>query len=102
MLWIRQWTMLEADFLSSFTRDVKKCRKKHWPEELLKEAIKAVLSSDEEDIPYQYNDHGLVGDKKGFRLIHIDGRSSNWILLYQKHENKVVFIRTGTHDEVLK
>ena len=64
--------------------------------------MKVVILSDEHSIPLQYNDRVLRGNKKGYRLLHINGRSSNWVLLYQMYEDKVVFIRTGNHDEVLR
>jgi mRNA interferase YafQ len=93
--------MLKPDFASSFPRDIKRCRKKHWKTELLEDAIAAVVASDEVALLPIYNDHALRGDRKGCRLLHIGGPKSNWILLYKITDDIVIFIRTGTHDEVL-
>ncbi|MDR2197258.1 MAG: type II toxin-antitoxin system YafQ family toxin [Coriobacteriales bacterium] len=93
--------MYRPDFGSMFPRDVKRCKKKHWDLELLDAALAAVVASDETPLPHSYNDHALRGDKKGYRLLHINGRASNWILLYKALEDTALFVRTGTHDEIL-
>ena len=46
----------------AFDRDVKRCVKKHWDIKALKEAMEAVLMSDEQSIPLKYKDHALSGD----------------------------------------
>jgi len=93
--------MLEFNYLPSFAKDRKRCLKKHWDEKLLAAALMAVINSDTSPIPFNFNDHALKGDKQGYRLLHIGGRSSNWLLLYKQVGNEVVFVRTGSHDELL-
>jgi mRNA interferase YafQ len=93
--------MLDTDYLTTFVKDRKRCQKKHWGITLLNEAIIAVAHSDTHPMDPKFNDHALTGDKKGNRLLHVNGRNSNWIMMYKKDLVKAVFIRTGTHDEVL-
>jgi mRNA interferase YafQ len=93
--------MYKSDFGSMFPRDVKHCKKKHWNTKLLDEALAAISVSDETPLPHSYNDHALRSDRKGYRLLHINGRNSNWVLLYKVIGDTVLFVRTGTHDEVL-
>jgi mRNA interferase YafQ len=93
--------MLDVDYSPKFPRDYKRCIKKHWNIKDLENAMSAVAESDKIPIPNEYNDHALSGNLQGCRLLHIGGRKSNWVLLYIASETKVVFSRTGTHDEVL-
>jgi mRNA interferase YafQ len=93
--------MLDTDYTTLFVKDRKRCQKKHWDITLLNEAIIAVANSDTRAIDQKFNDHALTGDKKGNRLLHINGRNSNWVMLYKKDLTKAIFMRTGTHDEVL-
>ena len=93
--------MFQSDNTSKFDRDIKKCKKKHWDMSLLRDAMLAILNSDKEPIPAIYNDHSLVGNHKGHRELHIGGQKSNWLLTYYLEENVIVFVRTGTHDDIL-
>ena len=93
--------MLRTDFTSTFAKDAKRCRKKHWDISQLDTAIRDVVSSDVVPLPFSYNDHSLTADWRGHRELHIGGSRSNWILIYFLDGDTVVFTRTGTHDEVL-
>jgi mRNA interferase YafQ len=42
----------------------------------------------------------LTGEWKGYRALHLEGRNSNWVMLYQVVDDEVFFVATGTHDEV--
>lgn len=92
--------MLEADFAPAFSRDVKRCRKKHWDMNAFQSAVEAILSSDETPVPLQDNDHALTGNWGGFREIHIGGRKSDWLLIYKIESGVAAFVRCGTHDEL--
>jgi len=93
--------MLDADYLPSFVRDRKRLKKKHWPIEELDKAIVSVIFADEMPIPLFYNDHALKGDLRGYRLLHVGGRNSDWLLLYKSLDGFVTLIRTGSHDDIL-
>ena len=49
--------------------------------------------------PAGYHYHALSGNYKGYRECHI---RSNWLLLYKTTETEVVFVATGTHDDLFK
>ncbi|MDR2374435.1 MAG: type II toxin-antitoxin system YafQ family toxin [Bifidobacteriaceae bacterium] len=94
--------MLTPDFTKAFARDRKKCVKKHWDIQALDSALKAVCASDETKLVPSYRDHALVGDLAGCRALHIGGRASNWVLIYEIIDKRVFFLRTGTHDDVFE
>lgn len=96
--------MYEAQFTSRFERDVKACKKRHWDTAALKVAIADILSSDESPLGSRYKDHALVGKFQGYRAIHVDSAPNpardQWVLMYQRTGAEIIFVRTGTHDEV--
>ena len=92
--------MLKTDFTPSFARDRKRCAKKHWDISTLDAALAAVAFSDEEPIAPEFGDHALAGDLHGCRALHIGGKTSNWVLLYEVCGDSAYFIATGTRDEV--
>lgn len=67
-----------------------------------KEAVSAVLMSDEKGIPPKYRDHALGGDLQGRRELHVGGYSSDWLILYSIDGDIVEFARTGTHDDLFR
>lgn len=48
-------------------------------------------------LPEKYHDHSLTGDKKHYRECHI---KPDWLLIYQKQENVLLLLRTGSHSEL--
>jgi mRNA interferase YafQ len=94
--------MLRPDFTSAFAKDRKRCAKKHWDVAALDLAIELVSGSDEVRLDARYNDHALVADLAGCRALHIGGRRSDWLVVYQVVGDRVFFLRTGTHDELFK
>jgi mRNA interferase YafQ len=50
-------------------------------------------------LPPEYNDHILVGDKKGFHECHIE---PNWLLVYEIDHGILVLVltSTGTHSDL--
>ena len=67
---------------------------------LLKEAMLLLVAGDE-PLPIEYKDHPLSGDWEGHRECHIGG---DFLLVYEiqirGREEKVVFVRAGTHSEI--
>lgn len=94
--------MLKLDFTPSFVRDRKRCMKKHWDTAKLDEALFAVARSDEAPVPEKFNNHLLKGDWQGYLELHVNGRKSDWLLVYRLEENIAIFVRTGSHDELFK
>jgi len=50
-------------------------------------------------LPPEYNDHPLVGDKKGLRECHIE---PDWLLVYEIDHGILVLVltSTGTHSDL--
>jgi mRNA interferase YafQ len=94
--------MRRSDFTTVFARDRKRCLKEHWDMAALAAAMAAVVEADEQPVPASYHDHALVADLAGLRGLHIGGRASNWLLVYQIAGDTVVFHRTGSHDDVFR
>lgn len=96
--------MYIASFSPRFERDVKSCTKKHWNTAALKSAITDLLNSDSHALDRRYKDHVLVGKWQGYRSIHVDSAPNpakdQWVLMYKIHDHELVFVRTGTHEEV--
>ncbi|MBS0358690.1 MAG: type II toxin-antitoxin system YafQ family toxin [Proteobacteria bacterium] len=51
----------------------------------------------DKELPSKYRDHSLVGEWKGSRECHI---KPDGLLIYQKLDKELVFIRTGSHSEL--
>lgn len=96
--------MYEASFSPRFERDAKACKKRHWDEIALKQAITDLLISDEMALSPRYKDHALVGSRQGYRAVHVDSAPNppkdQWVLMYKISGHEMVFVRTGTHEEV--
>jgi mRNA interferase YafQ len=85
----------KATFTTTFTKDVKQAKKRHYEMALLANVIR-LLCEDRLDDPV-FHDHPLSGSKKGFRECHI---KPDWLLIYQSLPDEVVFTRTGTHADL--
>lgn len=96
--------MYSASFSPRFERDVKSCTKRHWNSAALKTAIADLLHSDEKALGRHYKDHALIGKLQGYRAIHVDSvpnpARDQWVLMYKLCGRELVFVRTGTHEEV--
>ena len=51
-----------------------------------------------EPLPERCREHNLSGDYEGLTDCHIEG---DWVMIYRKSEEKVVFYYTGTHSDLL-
>lgn len=94
--------MYAASRTPRFERDVKACEKKHWDTAALKEAIRALMMSDEQELDCKYKDHALTGALQGKRALHVDSAPNppkgQWVVMYELLDDEILFIRTGTHD----
>lgn len=46
-----------------------------------------------------FRDHLLHGEYKGRRECHLE---PNWLLIYQRFEDAIIFERTGTHSDLFE
>ncbi|WP_025023321.1 type II toxin-antitoxin system YafQ family toxin [Companilactobacillus nodensis] len=88
----------------SFDREIKKLAKKHFPIQILKPCIKAIVEKDE-SILIKIKDHSLKGQWCGYREFHPSRLGSygshfdSWIVIY-KIENDILvltLVATGNH-----
>ena len=47
-------------------------------------------------LPSMFRDHMLIGNYKNRRECHIE---PNWLLIYKKEIDTIIFERTGTHSD---
>ena len=51
-----------------------------------------------EPLPEHCREHGLSGNYEGLTDCHIQG---DWIMIYRKSDEKIVFYFTGSHSDYL-
>lgn len=80
-----------------FEKDVKRCIKRRYPMEKLKEVIG--LLENNGTLPPKYHPHKLSGNYEGIWECHI---SSDWLLMWQQDDAELIllFVNTGTHSDV--
>lgn len=80
-----------------FEKDVKLSKKRGKDLEKLKDVMR--LLAEEKQLPPKYNDHPLSGNYINRRECHIE---PDWLLIYKKEHNIIIFERTGTHSDLFK
>ena len=88
--------MLDFAFTNQFKKDLKLMEKRHRDMDKIYEII-ALLIWDE-PLPERCREHGLSGNYEGLTDCHVEG---DWIMIYRKSDEKVVFYYTGTHSDYL-
>lgn len=80
-----------------FEKDVKRCIKRRYPMEKLKEVIG--LLENNGTLPPKYRPHKLSGNYEGIWECHI---TSDWLLMWQQDDEELIllFVNTGTHSDV--
>jgi len=82
---------------SQFKKDYKRSIKRGLPIDKLDKVIE--LLGTKGSLPQEYNDHPLVGNKKGLRECHIE---PDWLLVYEIDHGVLVLVltSTGTHSDL--
>lgn len=88
--------MLKPAYSKQFERDLKKMLKQGNQGEKVKTVIRKLLSED--PLEPRYKDHKLVGQYKGRRECHVE---PNWLLIYKKTSEEIIFERTGVTTQVV-
>jgi mRNA interferase YafQ len=57
------------------------------------------LLAEEKILPPNNRDHALRGNYVSRRECHIE---PDWLLIYKKESNTIIFERTGTHSDLFK
>ncbi|HET8810072.1 MAG TPA: type II toxin-antitoxin system YafQ family toxin [Flavobacteriaceae bacterium] len=89
--------MYQVVFSNTFKRDIKRCKKRHFNFNLLKNAINDLEKSGK--LSPKYKSHKLSGNYKGFWECHI---KPDWLLIWEQDNiNKILYFeRTGTHSDL--
>ncbi|MCI9419907.1 MAG: type II toxin-antitoxin system YafQ family toxin [Eubacterium sp.] len=89
--------MLNVNYSNQFKRDFKKCEKRGYKMNLLKDII-AILAIPEK-LPEKNQEHFLTGNYKGRKECHI---TPDWLLIYEVYDNELYLDRTGTHSDLFR
>ncbi|MCM1450907.1 MAG: type II toxin-antitoxin system YafQ family toxin [Clostridium sp.] len=83
-----------------FDKDLKRCAKRGLPMRLIAEALKILEATG--TLPNEYRPHKLVGKYAGKWECHIDGRNSDWIMVWEQNETELtlLMLRTGSHSDI--
>lgn len=84
---------------STFKRDYKKYKNKHYDMSKLKNVIQLLLDRKTNILQAQYKDHFLQGQWQGYRELHIE---NDWLLIYKIDNDNLILtlVRTGSHDNL--
>jgi mRNA interferase YafQ len=87
--------MLDFYFQGQFKKDLKLAEKRHYDMDVVYDVIVTIIWR--EPLPERCRPHGLSGDRKGFTECHA---LNDLLLMYILDEEKVTFVRTGTHSDL--
>lgn len=88
------------DYTGKFKKDYKRLQKRGLPLEKLKEAIAILVETG--TLPDEYRPHRLVGEYAGKWECHINGRNSDWLLVWDQNDTELtlLMLRTGSHSDI--
>ena len=89
--------MREVVYKKYFKKDYQRSQRTGRDSARLFEAITLLKTG--EPLPPHYRDHPLTGKLRECRECHLGG---DWLLIYQRTDELLVLIRTGTHSELFK
>jgi mRNA interferase YafQ len=88
--------LLDFAFTNQFKKDLKLLEKRRKNMDKIYEIMALLIWN--EPLPEYCREHGLSGNYEGLTDCHIQG---DWIMIYRKSEEKIVFYYTGTHSDYL-
>ena len=84
-------------FTRQFNGDVKRMQKRGKKLEKIKIIVRSLI--EEESLDPIHRNHKLIGNWQGRRECHVE---SDWLLIYKKEEDRIIFERTGTHSDLFQ
>lgn len=80
-----------------FNKDVKRCLKRGYPMQELREVLQLLEESGK--LPLKYHQHKLTGNYEGCWECHI---KADWLLVWKEHEDELVLLLTdtGSHADI--
>ena len=89
--------MLKISYRNQFKKELKQQEKRG--KDLQKFLEVAEKLAHDKPLDAKYRNHRLVGNFKGRWECHIE---PDWLLVYLKNHEEVIFERTGTHSDLFK
>jgi len=89
--------MLTPIYLNRFKKELLKIKKRGNDTDKLKTIISLLLQ--EKPLPDKHRNHKLQGEYKGLWECHIE---PDWLLIYEKTKDSIIFVRTGSHSDLFK
>jgi len=87
--------MYQPVYTKQFKKDMKRGQRQNRNIEQFKLIARKLLAGQVLDPIFR--DHTLTGNYKGRRECHIE---SDWLLIYKKEGNRIIFERIGSHSEL--
>ncbi len=95
---------LKATFMPSFSRDLKKIRKRRLDERDLHIVINLIIentSESREELRRRHQMHSLKGAWRGSSECHV-ANTGDWLIVWRERNGVAFFQRTGTHEEIFR
>lgn len=89
--------MLKISYCSQFKKELKKQEKRGKDLKKFLEVAESLIH--ENPLDTKYKNHRLIGNFKGRWECHIE---PDWLLVYLKTKEEIIFERTGTHSDLFK
>lgn len=89
--------MYEIKTTNRFNKDLKRCKKRGYELQLLKEVVKLLAKSGR--LPQKYKPHKLKGNYEGLWECHI---KPDWLLVWKQNDQELILLltNTGTHSDL--
>jgi len=89
--------MLIPVYTRQFERDLKRVSRRGKNLEKLKIILRTLI--EEEKLDPIHRDHKLIGNWLDRRECHLE---SDWLLIYKKEKDRIIFERTGSHSDLFE
>lgn len=89
--------MLAPSYTKQFGKDLKRMLNRGKSKNKIRKVLKKLIY--EERLDARYKDHKLIGNLKDRRECHIE---PDWLLIYKKTSDEIIFERTGTHSDLFE
>ncbi len=87
-------------YTGGFKKDYNRLKKRGLPVEILMTALTILVERG--SLPPEYRPHKLVGQYAGKWECHINGRNSDWLLVWEQDDVTLtlLMLRTGSHSDI--
>ncbi len=85
---------------NKFKKDFKRCIKRGLPIIKIQEAMRLLEMNG--SLPDDYRPHKLTGDLAGKWECHINGRNSDWLMVWEQNDTSLtlLILRSGSHSDL--